>query len=69
MRKLARISRIQNLIHHIWLQHPDLRYGQLISNLYAKYMIPRNLYATNSVMYVLEDSEWEEFLINFKGFE
>jgi hypothetical protein len=67
MRDLARINRIQGLIHNIWLQHPDLRYGQLLINLYAYYDYYKGFARTN--YYNIEDSDWEEFLINFKGFE
>jgi hypothetical protein len=66
MRELARINRIQNLISHIWLNHLDLRYGQLIINLHNAY-----LYQNPCIrdMFYVEDSDWEEFLINFRGFE
>jgi hypothetical protein len=66
MRELARINRIQGLIHNIWLQHPDMRYGQLIINLHNKYLYQKPRIRD---MFYVEDSDWEEFLINFKGFE
>jgi hypothetical protein len=70
MRELARINRIQGLISHIWINHPDLRYLQLVHNLTALYCDKHygRRHGGTDTFYV-EDKDWEEFLIHFKGFE
>jgi hypothetical protein len=74
MRDLARINRIQGLIHNIWLNYPDVRYHQLIYGLKSNYFRAKGYNTKNKEdwyadWFYFEDSDWEEFLINFKGFE
>ncbi len=74
MRELSRINRISDIINEIWLQHPDLRYHQLIDSLKVQYFKSIG-YDTGykedwfADWFYFEDSDWEEFLTNFKRFE
>ena len=54
MRDKSRIARILNLIEAIWINAPDLRLGQLLSN-YAGFDVPD--------IYPNEDDKTEEILL------
>ena len=57
MRDANRIEKIMSKIGMIWLENPDLRFGQLVSNLFYK--------MGHSDMFYVEDDELEKFLDNF----
>ena len=54
MREASRIERIVAKIGMLWLEEPDLRFGQLISNIFSRM-------GYNDMFYV-EDDKLEEFL-------
>lgn len=70
MRELDRIDRIIDLVCKIWLNYPDMRYGQLYESLLSQYANDRGLspFVVISNMWNLEDTDFEVFLKNFKGF-
>lgn len=78
MREKARIQRILALLETIWLQQPDVRFNQLISNLQHMYSAQHEAYGKRKMkeqnflgeevdssyldFFYLEDTEWEAFL-------
>jgi uncharacterized protein YihD (DUF1040 family) len=73
MREAERIERISNLFQSIWHKSQDMRFGQLYQNLLHKYCVERgwqlsdNRLSTTMWM-MMEDADFETFLVNFKGF-
>ena len=72
MRETERIERISNLFQSIWHKYPDMRFGQLYENLLHMYCVQKGWNDTDkrmaNVMWAIEDTDFENFLINFKGF-
>ncbi|MBT2641740.1 hypothetical protein J7I80_05855 [Bacillus sp. ISL-41] len=78
MREKARIQRILSLLDTVWLQQPDVRFNQLISNLQHMYTVQNEGYGKRKMkeqdfwgkevdssyldFFYLEDTEWESFL-------
>lgn len=66
MREQARISRIIDKIHVLWKRYPDMRFGQLIYNLYRDYMLYTEQYEmrleVSDMLWALEDDLFEMFL-------
>lgn len=54
MRDANRIEKIISKIGMIWLENPDLRFGQLVSNLFYK--------MGHNDMFYVDDDELEKFL-------
>lgn len=40
MRDPARIERVCNKLKELWIKHPDLRFGQIVSLMYSPWAIP-----------------------------
>ena len=70
MRELKRIDRILRKINFIWKKYPDMRFGQLIENLWSCYSGYKWSFTgrSNFSTWDLEDTDFEKFLNNFKGF-
>jgi hypothetical protein len=60
MRDKRRISLITEVIEEIWKEKPDLRFGQLIYNLYKQYF-------GDVDMFYVEDDDLIEALFNENG--
>jgi len=73
MREFARIERITKLIKSIWVLHPDMRYGQFYVSLISSYFnergIPFDAEKIERRMFLMEDSDFEEYLKTFTGFK
>lgn len=57
MREEARIKRMLTLIEEIWKENPDMRLGQLLTNVNS---------LMESFPFFLEDSDLEKSLIQYK---
>lgn len=68
MRDPKRIDRIVKRISVIWKQCPDMRWFQLQENLLSRYSQYKNSPYQRIDSWNLEDSSFEDFLNNFKGF-
>jgi hypothetical protein len=72
MRAVERIERISNLFQSIWHKYPDQRFGQLYMNLLHFYAVQRGWTVKDdrfqNVVWLMEDADFESFLVNFKGF-
>lgn len=63
MRDPNRIDKIIGLLRKYWWAHPDLRLGQLVSNLTpARYQRESDAGLKMLDPYHVEDTEWEEIL-------
>lgn len=62
MRDVRRIYAITNLILNIWVQHPDLRFFQLID------IIRHGISPTGEDLFYLEDDRLIKFLESFMKF-
>jgi hypothetical protein len=62
MRDPKRMRKILGEIYRIWKKYPDMRYGQLMFNLY--YIFDTRSYDH----YHVEDSDFLEWLEKFEGF-
>ncbi|MGY0694076.1 hypothetical protein ACW2QC_15060 [Virgibacillus sp. FSP13] len=78
MREKERINRIMTLLQTIWVQQPEWRFNQLISNLQGMYSAENEGYGQRMMkeqgplgdevkssyldFFYLEDDKWEEFL-------
>lgn len=60
MRDVKRIYAITSLILNIWIQHPDLRFFQLID------IIRHRISPTGEDLFYLEDDQLIKFLQDFK---
>lgn len=71
MRDPERIDRVLRKIRFIWKKYPDMRFGQLMENLWSVYSSYRWRFTgrSNFSTWNLEDSDFEKFLDDFKGFE
>jgi len=72
MRNPDRITKLTALFGKIWKDYPDLRFGQLYMNLMHKYCAERGWKPEDdrfsTVVWMMEDADFEKFLENFKGF-
>lgn len=62
MRDKERIDRILKSVEFIWKNNPDLRFGQLVLNLYRELEGP--LETESSRVFFCEDDKLEEMLKN-----
>lgn len=68
MRDPRRIRKILGEINHIWKRYPDMRFGQLVDNLYTKFHMDKEIPPTKDFFYT-EDDEFLDWLIrDFGGF-
>ena len=71
MRDPARIGRIIKLITNIWIDKPDMRFGQLYESLLISYLHERgivfNSHMLERTMFMMEDTDFEIYLQNFDG--
>lgn len=71
MRDPMRVRKILGEIHKIWKTYPDMRFGQLIINLYTVYAKEHGLPVRpleEVRIYGIEDDEFYEWLLKFEGF-
>ncbi len=57
MRDKTRIKFIMLKLQYLWEQNPDLRFGQLVSNIYNKMGYSDQFYVEDSVLDEFLDSE------------
>ncbi len=58
MRNKNRIPVILEMLEDIWVKNPDMRFGQLVNNLFVSQFNDRD-------MFYVEDSELQEALFTF----
>jgi hypothetical protein len=73
MRDPNRIMEMMTILTAIWLGNPDMRFGQLVINLYSAYIKDKKIYEIeysyeDPVIYGFEDDEFLVWLKTFKGF-
>ncbi|MDD2295957.1 MAG: hypothetical protein PHW61_08530 [Eubacteriales bacterium] len=59
MRDPARIDAILSKIREIWMQDPDMRFGQLVYNLYGEMPETRKMGMTGIDMFYVEDDAFD----------
>jgi len=62
MRDPARIDAILSKLREIWMQDPDMRFGQLVYNLYWEMPETRKMGMTGIDMFYVEDDPFERRL-------
>lgn len=62
MRDPARIDAILSKLREIWMQDPDMRFGQLVYNLYGEMPETRKMGITGIDMFYVEDDPFERWL-------
>ena len=67
MRDVRRIGIIIYLIIKIWYKYPDMRFGQLIDNLYYQYAISTGVHPHPKDYFYVEDDDFMKWLVTFKG--
>ena len=68
MRDPNRIDKALLHINRIWKRYPDMRFGQLVENLYTFYIFSSGEYLPKDYFYI-EDDEfllWLETFVEFK---
>ncbi len=68
MRDPKRIRKILGEINRLWSKHSDMRFGQLVNNLYYKYCFDVELVPQRDY-FNIEDDGFLKWLETFEGFE
>ena len=67
MRDPTRTRKILCEIHRVWKRCPDMRFGQLVDNLYTKFYNDAHICRPKD-FFNTEDDEFYEWLLRFGGF-
>jgi len=58
----GRIDTVLNKLRGVWMQDPDMRFGQLVYNLYGEMPETRKMGITGIDMFYVEDDPFERWL-------
>ena len=72
MRDISRIHPFLEKFEELWNEHPDMRFGQLVTNVIAVYGNKRrggcDIPTRRALLWYFEEREWEEAIDLFKEF-